>query len=48
MSFDPGPLDVRFTAPIGVDVRGEVWSCVEVPNSKELLGTGRVEGNRDG
>jgi len=34
-------LDVTFTAPIGVDVKGELWSCVEIPDSVELLGTGK-------
>ncbi|KNC19070.1 hypothetical protein AC792_08060 [Arthrobacter sp. RIT-PI-e] len=33
-------MDVRFTAPIGVDVKGETWSCVEVPGSADLFGTG--------
>lgn len=32
-------LDHSFTAPIGVEVRGETWSCVEVPGSAELFGT---------
>ncbi len=32
-------LDHTFTAPIGVEVRGETWSCVEVPGSAELFGT---------
>lgn len=41
MATEIGPLDVTFTAPIGVDVKGELWSCVEVPDSVELLGTGR-------
>ncbi|PPI40877.1 MULTISPECIES: DUF1905 domain-containing protein [unclassified Rathayibacter] len=36
-----GPLDLAFTAPIGVAVKGDLWSCVEVPGSVELLGTGR-------
>lgn len=36
---EPIDLDVRFAAPIGVDVKGEVWSCVEVPGSAELFGT---------
>ncbi|MWV58052.1 DUF1905 domain-containing protein [Rathayibacter sp. VKM Ac-2754] len=35
-------MDVRFTAPIGVTVKGELWSCVEVPGSVELLGTGKA------
>ena len=39
MAIDPVPLDVTFTAPIGVDVKGELWSCVEIPGSAELFGT---------
>ena len=42
MSIGPGPVDVTFTAPIGVTVKGELWSCVEVPDSVALLGTGRA------
>jgi hypothetical protein len=42
MSTSPGPLDVAFTAPIGVTVKGELWSCVEVPGSVELFGTGKA------
>ena len=38
----PGPLDVAFTAPIGVTVKGDLWSCVEVPGSVELFGTGKA------
>jgi hypothetical protein len=34
-------LDHTFTAPIGVDVKGEVWPCVELTGAAELLGTGR-------
>ena len=41
MSTSPGSLDVTFSAPIGVSVTGEVWSCVEVPNSVDLFGTGK-------
>ena len=41
MSTSPGSLDVTFSAPIGVSVKGEVWSCVEVPNSVDLFGTGK-------
>jgi hypothetical protein len=47
----PQPLDHTFTAPIGVDVKGEVWSCVEMPGSAEFFGTGRsvkVSGTIDG
>ncbi|WP_277210987.1 DUF1905 domain-containing protein [Isoptericola croceus] len=34
-------LDRTFTAPIGVDVKGEIWPCVELTGATELLGTGR-------
>lgn len=36
------PLDHTFTAPIGVEVKGEVWSCVEMPGSAEFFGTKRA------
>ena len=42
MSTAPGPIDIRFTGVIGVDVKGDVWSCVEVPDSVELFGTGKA------
>ncbi|SFK42895.1 protein of unknown function [Cellulomonas sp. KH9] len=32
---------LTFTAPIGVEVKGETWSCVEIPGSADFLGTGR-------
>lgn len=35
----PQDLDHVFTAPIGVDVKGETWPCVEMPGSAELFGT---------
>lgn len=35
-------MDVVFTAPIGVMVKGELWSCVGVPGSAELFGTGKA------
>ncbi len=35
-------MDFSFTAPIGVMVKGDIWSCVEVPGSVELLGTGKA------
>ncbi|MCU1422585.1 MAG: hypothetical protein JWN36_2236 [Microbacteriaceae bacterium] len=41
MSTAVGPMDVTFSAPIGVTVKGDVWSCVEIPDSAELFGTGR-------
>ncbi|MHA7132999.1 DUF1905 domain-containing protein [Oerskovia turbata] len=42
MSTTPGPMDVTFSAPIGVTVKGDMWSCVEIPDSVELLGTGKA------
>lgn len=39
VSTEPAPFDHTFTAPIGVDVKGSIWSCVEVPDSATLLGT---------
>ncbi|QJU54268.1 DUF1905 domain-containing protein [Herbiconiux sp. KACC 21604] len=47
----PQPLDHSFTAPIGVDVKGELWPCVEMPGATEFFGTGkavRVDGDVDG
>ncbi|GAA1282092.1 hypothetical protein Psi02_38340 [Planotetraspora silvatica] len=41
MPAQPQPLDHTFTAPIGVDVKGEIWSCVAMPDSVEFFGTGR-------
>lgn len=48
---EPIPLDHEFTAPIGVDVKGERWACVEMPGSAEFFGTGsavRVDAVVDG
>lgn len=39
---EPTPLDHTFTAPIGVDIKGEMWSCVEMPGSAEFFGTKKV------
>ena len=39
---EPIRLDHTFTAPIGVDVKGEIWSCVEMPDSAEFFGTKRA------
>lgn len=30
---------VTFEATIGVEVKGEMWACVEIPHSAELFGT---------
>jgi hypothetical protein len=37
--FSPTPLNHTFTAPIGVDVKGNVWQCVEMPESAAFFGT---------
>ena len=42
MSTDTGPMQFSFTAPIGVMVKGEMWSCVQIPGSVELFGTGKA------
>lgn len=42
MTLEIGPLDHTFTAPIGVEVKGETWTCVEMPDSAELFGTGKA------
>ncbi|BDV32383.1 DUF1905 domain-containing protein [Microbacterium terricola] len=34
--------ELRFDAPIGVSVKGEIWSCVEIPGSAEFFGTGKA------
>ncbi len=47
----PVPLDCTFTSPIGIDIKGEIWACIEVPNSAELFGTKkgvRVDAEVDG
>ena len=48
---DKTPLNYTFTAPIGIDIKGEIWACVEVPGSAELFGTRkavRVDAEVDG
>ena len=42
MSSVAGPLDLVFTAAIGVLVKGDLWPCVEVPDSVALFGTGKA------
>ncbi|RWZ67784.1 DUF1905 domain-containing protein [Labedella populi] len=32
---------VQFETTIGVDVKGETWSCVEIPDSVAFFGNGK-------
>lgn len=42
MSERTRALDHTFTGTIGVDVKGKIWSCVEMPGSAEFFGTGKA------
>jgi hypothetical protein len=35
----PIPLDIKFSASIGVKVKGSVWSAIQIPNSVDKLGS---------
>jgi hypothetical protein len=35
----PITLDYKFSAVIGVNVKGDVWPAIEIPNSVQLLGS---------
>jgi hypothetical protein len=51
MTIEPMLIDHTFNAPIGVNVKGEVWNCVEMPDSATFFGTKksvRVDGAVDG
>ena len=39
MTDMPQDLDHTFTAPIGVTVKGDLWSCVEMPGSADFFAT---------
>lgn len=41
MTDFPQPLEHTFTTTIGVDVKGDIWECVEMPGSAEFFGTKR-------
>ncbi len=44
-------INKTFTGTIGVDVGGSSWTCVNWPESKQVLGTGRatkIKGTVDG
>jgi hypothetical protein len=34
--------ELTFQTTIGVEVKGEIWSCVEIPDSAEFFGTGKT------
>lgn len=36
-----GEKRLSFQTTIGVDIKGETWSCVEIPGSAEFFGTGK-------
>ncbi|WP_158372554.1 DUF1905 domain-containing protein [Cellulosimicrobium cellulans] len=36
-----GEKHLNFQTTIGVDIKGETWSCVEIPGSAEFFGTGK-------
>ncbi|VTR77903.1 DUF1905 domain-containing protein [Cellulomonas hominis] len=37
-----GAEQLSFRTTIGVEVKGETWSCVAIPDSAEFFGTGRT------
>jgi len=34
--------ELTFRTTIGVEIKGETWSCVEIPGSAEFFGTGKT------
>ena len=34
-------INTSFTAKIGVNIKGSMWTCVEWPESVKVLGTGK-------
>ncbi len=34
--------ELSFRTTIGVEVKGDTWSCVEIPDSAEFFGTGKT------
>jgi hypothetical protein len=35
----PTPLDIAFSSRIGVEVKGDMWSAIQIPNSAGLFGS---------
>ncbi|MBN9176965.1 MAG: DUF1905 domain-containing protein [Microbacterium sp.] len=51
MPNESAQIDHTFDAAIGVDVKGEIWTCVEIPGSAALFGSMksiRVDATIDG
>ncbi len=36
---EPIPLDYEYSTPIGVDVKGDTWSAIVVPDSARIFGS---------
>jgi hypothetical protein len=34
--------ELSFQTTIGVEIKGDTWSCVEIPGSAEFFGTGKT------
>ena len=44
-------IDYTFEGTIGIEIKGQTWACVEIPDSAHLLGTKqsvRVDATVDG
>ncbi|QEW02737.1 DUF1905 domain-containing protein [Microbacterium lushaniae] len=39
MPNESAEIDHTFNGTIGVDVKGEIWTCVEIPDSAALFGS---------
>jgi hypothetical protein len=46
-----GAEQLSFQTKVGVEIKGDTWSCIEIPGSAEFFGTGktvRVDASVDG